>query len=217
MSYWLYIHVTMVTSSYALIGMAFLLSVWWLVRYYTTFGTLRRGAGNATGFEVVASPTRRTGDSPVESPAENLPSAGGAAALGLTETLAMMFFISKVSSPARARATTKPVTAAADRAFLNTLDQCNLVVLQLAFWMLGAGVILGAIWADQSWGRPWGWDPKETFALVTWIVYLITVHVRVVTVNKAWWTAVLACLGFFVMLFNWIGVNFLLVGLHSYA
>jgi ABC-type transport system involved in cytochrome c biogenesis permease subunit len=41
--------------------------------------------------------------------------------------------------------------------------------------------------------------------------------VRVVTVNKAWWTAVLACLGFFVMLFNWIGVNFLLVGLHSYA
>jgi cytochrome c-type biogenesis protein CcsB len=151
MSYWLYIHVTMVTTAYALIGMGFLLSAWWLVRYY---------------------------------------SAG------------------------------RPATAALageGPANLAALDLCNLVVLQLAFWILGAGIIFGAIWADQSWGRPWGWDPKETFALVTWIVYLIVVHVRVVTINKGWWTAVLGCFGFFVMLFNWIGVNFLLVGLHSYA
>ena len=60
--------------------------------------------------------------------------------------------------------------ARARQPFLQTLDSCNLVVLQLAFWVLGAGVVCGAIWADQSWGRPWGWDPKETFALVTWIV-----------------------------------------------
>jgi ABC-type transport system involved in cytochrome c biogenesis permease subunit len=101
--------------------------------------------------------------------------------------------------------------------FLATLDLCNLVVLQLAFWVLGCGIITGAIWADQSWGRPWGWDPKETFALVTWIVYLIVVHVRVATEHKAWWTAVLSIIGFAIMLFNWIGVNFVLVGLHSYA
>jgi ABC-type transport system involved in cytochrome c biogenesis permease subunit len=79
------------------------------------------------------------------------------------------------------------------------------------------GIVFGAIWADQSWGRPWGWDPKETFALVTWIVYMIVVHVRVATVDKAWWTATLGVVGFFIMLFNWIGVNFWLVGLHSYA
>lgn len=147
MSYWLYIHVTMVTASYSLIGMAFLLSTWWLGKYY--FGG--RAGGVAPG------------------------------------------------------------------SFLATLDLCNLVVLQLAFWMLGAGIILGAIWADQSWGRPWGWDPKETFALVTWMVYLIAVHVRVVTIDKAWWTAILGFVGFWIMLFNWIGVNFFLVGLHSYA
>jgi cytochrome c-type biogenesis protein CcsB len=148
MSYWLYIHVTMVTASYSLIGMGFLLSTWWLARYY-----LRGGA----------------------------------------------------SAPA------------SERPFLAMLDLCNLTALQLAFWMLGAGIILGAIWADQSWGRPWGWDPKETFALVTWMVYLIAVHVRVVTKDKAWWTAVLGFVGFWIMLFNWIGVNFFLVGLHSYA
>ena len=81
----------------------------------------------------------------------------------------------------------------------------------------GAGIICGAIWADQSWGRPWAFDPKETFALVTWITYLIVVHVRVATNDKAWWTAVLGIVGFGIMLFNWIGVNFFLVGLHSYA
>jgi cytochrome c-type biogenesis protein CcsB len=147
MSYWLYIHVTMVTASYSLIGMAFLLSTWWLAKYY--FG-------------------------------------GG-------------------------------VQSVSPGSFLATLDMCNLVVLQLAFWMLGAGIMLGAIWADQSWGRPWGWDPKETFALVTWMVYLIAVHVRVVTIEKAWWTALLGFVGFWIMLFNWVGVNFFLVGLHSYA
>ncbi len=147
MSYWLYIHVTMVTASYSLIGAAFLLSTWWLGKYY--FGAGPRSVSPGS--------------------------------------------------------------------FLATLDMCNLVVLQLAFWMLGAGIILGAIWADQSWGRPWGWDPKETFALVTWMVYLIAVHVRVVTIDKAWWTALLGFVGFWIMLFNWVGVNFFLVGLHSYA
>lgn len=105
-------------------------------------------------------------------------------------------------------------------AMLDTLDRCNLVVLQLAFLVLGVAIILGAIWADFSWGRPWGWDPKETFALVTWICYLVILHVRLVAKTpstRSWWTAILTVIGFFVMLFNWIGVNYFLVGLHSYA
>ena len=97
------------------------------------------------------------------------------------------------------------------------LDASNLVILQLAFWILLIAIMCGAVWADVSWGRPWGWDPKETFALVTWIVYLVVIHVRLVTKDKAFWTAVLTVVGFFVMLFNWIGVNYFLVGLHSYA
>jgi cytochrome c-type biogenesis protein CcsB len=100
---------------------------------------------------------------------------------------------------------------------LEVLDAANIVILQMAFWFLGIGIICGAVWADHSWGRPWGWDPKETFALVTWIVYLIIVHLRLVTKAKADWTAWLSIVGFGVMMFNWIGVNFWLVGLHSYA
>jgi cytochrome c-type biogenesis protein CcsB len=101
---------------------------------------------------------------------------------------------------------------------LTTLDQANMVILQMAFWFLGIGIICGAVWADHSWGRPWGWDPKETFALITWIVYLIIVHVRIVAPKaKQTTTAWLSVAGFAVMMFNWIGVNFFLAGLHSYA
>jgi cytochrome c-type biogenesis protein CcsB len=205
MSYWLYIHVTMVTGSYSLIGMGFLLSSWWLIRYYRQ---------KPQGKVLVGVPG---GSGRFSREPENLlPVGGGAMALGFARTLAMTFFIPQPRiEPAVSESALR--IDSPDQAFLQTLDKCNLVVLQLAFWMLGAGIMLGAIWADQSWGRPWGWDPKETFALITWIVYLIAVHVRVAVVNKAWWTAVLGCAGFFVMLFNWIGVNFFLVGLHSYA
>ena len=146
------------------------------------------------------------------------PGSGGTATLSFTRTLAQVLFF-PASSHKKAQPQSSSSIAARGREvpFLATLDLCNLVVLQLGFWLLGAGIICGAIWADQSWGRPWGWDPKETFALVTWIVYLIVVHVRVATNDKAWWTAVLSVVGFGIMLFNWIGVNFFLVGLHSYA
>lgn len=100
---------------------------------------------------------------------------------------------------------------------LRTIDASNLVILQLAFWVLGTGIMLGAWWASISWGRPWGWDPKETFALVTWLVYLVVVHLRFVVKDKGLWTAILGVIGFGIMLFNWIGVNYFLVGLHSYA
>ncbi len=204
MSYWLYIHVTMVTASYSMIGMGFLLSVWWLIRYYRDYDTLQKASGRqisgeARGFDAV------------------MPGSG-AATLGFFSTLARVAFVPKsVVAPIAKSKSAEIPRAEKSEAFLSTLDACNLVVLQLGFWILGVGIVCGAVWADQSWGRPWGWDPKETFALVTWIVYLIVVHVRVVTEDKAWWTAVLSVIGFFIMLFNWIGVNFFLVGLHSYA
>jgi cytochrome c-type biogenesis protein CcsB len=204
MSYWLYIHVTTVVASYALIGMSFCLGVWWLIRYWKDYGTLSRlpnarqiSADAAPGFDVLPKPQL-----------------AGASERALAMEAAP---IRNAGALTREERALEDRTATDAKGFLATLDQCNLVVLQLAFWILGLGIIFGAIWADQSWGRPWGWDPKETFALVTFIVYLIVVHIRIATPHKAWWTAVLSVVGFFVMLFNWIGVNFFLVGLHSYA
>ena len=76
---------------------------------------------------------------------------------------------------------------------------------------------MGAIWADHSWGRPWGWDPKEVFALNTFIIFALLIHTRLMVKDKGFWTAVLALIGCGVMLFNWIVINFTISGLHSYA
>jgi ABC-type transport system involved in cytochrome c biogenesis permease subunit len=97
------------------------------------------------------------------------------------------------------------------------LDGATMLLFELFFIILWTGIIMGAIWADHSWGRPWGWDPKEVFALNTWIIFLILVHVRIKVQDKALWTAVLGVVGCSVMLFNWIVVNFFITGLHSYA
>lgn len=97
------------------------------------------------------------------------------------------------------------------------LDGATMVLMELAFIMLWAGLVMGAIWADHSWGRPWGWDPKEVFALNTFIILALLIHTRLRVRDKGLWTAILAMVGFAVMLFNWIVINFVIVGLHSYA
>lgn len=98
-----------------------------------------------------------------------------------------------------------------------SLDGATMIFLELAFVTLWVGTILGAVWAYFSWGRPWGWDPKEVFALNTWLVFLVLLHVRYKVKDKALWTAILAVIGCAVMIFNWVAVNFVIVGLHSYA
>lgn len=98
---------------------------------------------------------------------------------------------------------------------------------RLSFWTLAVGILLGALWADRSWGRWWAFDPKETWALITWLVYLIALHwgagkprQGTNTVLPQPPTSVLAALcllGTLVMLWSWFGVNLLLPGLHAYA
>jgi cytochrome c-type biogenesis protein CcsB len=101
--------------------------------------------------------------------------------------------------------------------FGQVLDGTTMVVMEMSFILLWTGLCMGAIWADHSWGRPWGWDPKEVFALNTFLVFLVLVHVRMKVKDKGLWTALLAVVGAGVMLFNWIIINFAISGLHSYA
>jgi ABC-type transport system involved in cytochrome c biogenesis permease subunit len=92
-----------------------------------------------------------------------------------------------------------------------------MVLVELSFILLWTGISMGAIWADHSWGRPWGWDPKEVFALNTFLIFVILIHTRMKVKDKGLWTAILALTGCAVMLFNWIIINFTISGLHSYA
>lgn len=100
---------------------------------------------------------------------------------------------------------------------LELLDYIGYKAITFGFFMLTIVMVTGAIWAERAWGRYWRWDPKETWSLVTWIIYAIYLHVRL---NKGWKnkkTAWYAIIGFAAVVFTYIGVNTLLAGLHSYG
>ncbi|MFW6081524.1 MAG: c-type cytochrome biogenesis protein CcsB [Desulfosalsimonas sp.] len=96
-----------------------------------------------------------------------------------------------------------------------TLDDLTHQMVAFGFLFLSVGIITGAIWAEQAWGRYWGWDPKETWSLVTWLVYATLLHARFMRGWTGKKIAVLSCVGFAAVLFTYFGVN-LLPGLHSY-
>lgn len=97
------------------------------------------------------------------------------------------------------------------------LDELGYKVIGFAFPMLTLCIITGAIWANYAWGTYWAWDPKETWSLITWIVYAAYLHARMMYGWKGRRIAWIAILGFAVVLFTFFGVNYLLPGLHSYA
>jgi cytochrome c-type biogenesis protein CcsB len=99
-----------------------------------------------------------------------------------------------------------------------TLDELTYKSIAIGFpvFTLG-GLIFGAIWADQAWGKYWSWDPKETWSLITWFFYAFFLHSRLMRGWKGRKVAAVAVLGFIAVIFTYLGVNLLLSGLHSYG
>lgn len=94
----------------------------------------------------------------------------------------------------------------------------NEMALTIGLIMLTIGNFLGGQWANESWGRYWGWDPKETWALISIMIYAFVIHARFVPALRGkWFFNVMSMFGFISILFTYYGVNFHLVGLHSYA
>jgi cytochrome c-type biogenesis protein CcsB len=100
---------------------------------------------------------------------------------------------------------------------LESLDNLSYRIIGLGFPLLTIGIIAGAVWANEAWGSYWSWDPKETWALITWFVFAAYLHARI---TKSWQgknPAILASIGFVVVWICYLGVNFLGKGLHSYG
>nr|UBA15746.1 heme attachment to plastid cytochrome c [Pseudo-nitzschia hainanensis] len=100
---------------------------------------------------------------------------------------------------------------------LQSIDNWSYRIIGLGFPFLTMGIISGGVWANEAWGSYWSWDPKETWALITWLVFATYLHARI---TKGWEgkkTAILGGLGFFVIWICYLGVNFLGKGLHSYG
>ncbi|MDI6781294.1 MAG: c-type cytochrome biogenesis protein CcsB [bacterium] len=99
---------------------------------------------------------------------------------------------------------------------LDMIDNLSYKTIRLGIFLLTIGIITGAVWANYSWGTYWSWDPKETWALVTWIIYIIYLHVRITPAWHGKMAAWLAIIGFVAVIFTYLGVNLLMKGLHSY-
>ncbi|MCK5162739.1 MAG: c-type cytochrome biogenesis protein CcsB [Desulfobacula sp.] len=97
------------------------------------------------------------------------------------------------------------------------IDELTYQMVVFGFLFLTIGIITGAVWANSAWGKYWSWDPKETWSLITWFVYAIFMHLRMMKGwsgrNLAW----VSIIGFLTVMFTYFGVNYVLSGLHSYA
>ena len=100
---------------------------------------------------------------------------------------------------------------------LESLDNLSYRTISFGFPLLTIGIIAGAVWANEAWGSYWSWDPKETWALITWLVFASYLHARI---TKSWQgkrPAIIASVGFVVVWICYLGVNFLGKGLHTYG
>ena len=91
-----------------------------------------------------------------------------------------------------------------------------LEVVQWGVTLLGTGIILGSLWADESWGSYWSWDPKETWALITFCVYSLPLHIKKTMTRRHWFFHYYYVFAFCFVLMTYFGVNYLLGGQHSY-
>lgn len=96
------------------------------------------------------------------------------------------------------------------------LDEVIYKMISIGFVLLTLGIITGAAWADHAWGRYWGWDPKETWSLITWLIYAAFLHAHLVRGWRGMRTILISIVGFLAVMFTYLGVNYVLAGLHSY-
>nr|YP_010562104.1 cytochrome c heme attachment protein [Sorbus foliolosa]YP_010562189.1 cytochrome c heme attachment protein [Prunus ursina]YP_011023025.1 cytochrome c heme attachment protein [Sorbus prattii]UYX59620.1 cytochrome c heme attachment protein [Sorbus rehderiana var. cupreonitens]UYX58692.1 cytochrome c heme attachment protein [Sorbus foliolosa]UYX58777.1 cytochrome c heme attachment protein [Prunus ursina]WQM49978.1 cytochrome c heme attachment protein [Sorbus prattii] len=100
---------------------------------------------------------------------------------------------------------------------IQQLDRWSYRIISLGFILLTVGILSGAVWANEAWGSYWNWDPKETWAFITWTIFAIYLHIRTNTNFESVNSAIVASMGFLIIWICYFGVNLLGIGLHSYG
>ena len=134
----------------------------------------------------------------------------GYAAFALAFCLSLMYFFKRMDNPSGKNLFVKLIPGT------SILDDLNYQMVAIGFLLLTLGIITGSVWAHSAWGTYWSWDPKETWSLITWLVYAAFLHSRMVRGWRGKRLAILSIVGFSCVLFTYFGVNYL-AGLHSYA
>ncbi|MDQ6825728.1 MAG: c-type cytochrome biogenesis protein CcsB [Candidatus Eremiobacteraeota bacterium] len=200
-SYWIKIHVPLVVSSYAAFLVAFVFALLYLLKYYAERTFAERGLAPAA--------------------------AGAMQAGGPALTQSRVYQNDYGVRIAAVRQDTPGITAAAESGhlgalWLNTLpslaklDVLIYRIIAIGLPLLTVGIITGAWWAKEAWGAYWQWDPKETAALFSWIVYAIYMHLHTRGAWRGMRSAWVSVYGFASIMFCYLGVNIWISGLHSY-
>jgi cytochrome c-type biogenesis protein CcsB len=197
-SNWLMMHVSVMMMSYAALMVGSLLAIAFLV---ATWGKNIELKGSSVGTGGFRSPLQRTG-----APSNNATASLAFENSGNGGTAVLNQPIASASALTLQRLT-----------LAETLDNLSYRVIGLGFPLLTIGIISGAVWANEAWGAPWSWDPKETWALILWLVFAAYLHARITRGWQGRRPAYLATLGFFVVWICYLGVNLLGKGLHSYG
>ncbi len=226
-SNWLMMHVSVMMLSYAALMVGSLLAIAFLI---VTRGqnVELRGSSVGTGAyrskdetstrvsyqlqrnsekQMLATPAILNNSSTLAGSVDNKGSGGNTAVLNLTNT----------SDPSISELATAPTLSMQRLNLADTLDNISYRVIGLGFPLLTIGIIAGAVWANEAWGSYWSWDPKETWALITWLVFAAYLHARITRGWQGRRPAILAATGFIVVWICYLGVNLLGKGLHSYG
>ena len=204
-SNWLMMHVSVMLLSYATLLVGALIAIAFLIVTRGQEITLRGSSVGTGGFRTVQAVSK------LNQPAAD-PTPGPALAtvsLGEGGTAVLQ----KAQSPSQG----VPQLSPQKLTLADTLDNISYRMIGLGFPLLTIGIIAGAVWANEAWGSYWSWDPKETWALITWLVFAAYLHARI---TKGWQgrkPALLAATGFVVVWVCYLGVNLLGKGLHSYG
>lgn len=199
-SNWLMMHVSVMLLSYAALMVGSLLAIAFLIVTRGQAIELKGSSVGTGGFRNVK--LSRQGEAVAADPRPALSLASDSGATAVLEQVQAAPALSL--SPQR-------LTLA------DTLDNISYRIIGLGFPLLTIGIIAGAVWANEAWGSYWSWDPKETWALITWLVFAAYLHARI---TKGWQgrrPALLAASGFVVVWVCYLGVNLLGKGLHSYG
>ena len=196
-SNWLMMHVSVMMLSYAALMVGALLAIAFLV---VTRGQMVELKGSSVG----------TGSYRLR---QSHPASQDAAAVTLASNGANTAVLNRLSPSITMTEPTSPQRLS----LADTLDNISYRVIGLGFPLLTIGIIAGAVWANEAWGSYWSWDPKETWALITWLVFAAYLHARITRGWQGRKPAILAASGFVVVWICYLGVNLLGKGLHSYG
>ena len=193
-SYWAKVHVPIVVSSYAAFLVAFVFSVIYLIKYYA-----EENLASKLSLQVSSSGTAAVAN-PAAHMSVSMPAISG-------------------DTPMLAEAAASGNAVAQWLATLPSLAQLDVIVYRavaIGLPLISLGIITGAAWAKEAWGAYWQWDPKETAALATWIVYLAYMHLHTRNQWRGLRTNWISVIGFAMAIFCYLGVNIWISGLHSY-